>query len=160
MAVGKAAEGSPKKPSLLGAIVPIVVLTLVAAGGGVLVGKQIVAAAPNPVIKAAEASAKAKLDASVGVRELSPIVTNLAAPDGAWVRLQTAIVYDKTDAKQVDVMAGEIVADTMAYIKTLTMTELQGASGLQHLREDLNERAALRSNGQVHEMIIEALVIQ
>ena len=64
----------------------------------------------------------------------------------SWVRLQTAIVYDKADDAADRRAGGQIVDDTLAFMKTLTLTQLQGASGLQHLREDLNERgsAALR----------------
>ena len=94
------------------------------------------------------------------MKELAPIVTNLAAPEGAVVRLQTAIVYDKSDAQQIDIVAAKIGDDILAFVKTLTVAQLQGASGLQHLREDLNERAAVRSDGRVHELMIEMLVVQ
>ena len=87
-------------------------------------------------------------------------MTNLAAPDGAWVRLQAAIVYDKVDQPKIDIMASKVVDDTMAFLKTLTVAQLQGATGLQHLREDLNERAGLRSDGHVKELMIEMLVIE
>ena len=94
------------------------------------------------------------------VRELDPIVTNLAAPDGSWIRLQTAIVYDKADVPQIDVLAAKIGDDILAFVKTLTVAQLQGASGLQQLREDLNERASVRSEGHVRELMIEMMVIQ
>lgn len=150
------AEGK-KGSLLLGLMVPLLVLTIVAGAGGWLIGGQINAArsAPPPAeIKGEKASQTA------AVRELPPIVTNLAAPDGAWVRLQTAIVYDKADAKDMDVLSSKVMDDTMAFVKTLTVTQLQGASGLQHLREDLNDRAALRSDGRIKEMMIEMLVIE
>ena len=141
---------------VMGLIVPALVLTAVAGAGGWVLGGQI-AAAKN----ASSAESKPSGDMpTASVRELPPIVTNLAAPDGAWVRLQAAIVYDGVDSKQLDVLSGKVVDDTMAYIKTLTVTQLQGAAGLQHLREDLNERVALRSDGHVKEMMIEMLVIE
>ena len=148
-----------KDGSALSLIIPLVVLTLLAGGGGVLIGRQIV------VTTKAAANADGKNPAApppsiVAVRELPPIVTNLAAPEGAWMRLQTAIVYDKIDAPQMDLVAAKIGEDTLAFVKTLTMAQLQGATGLQHLREDLNERAAVRSDGHVKEMMIEMMVIQ
>ena len=48
----------------------------------------------------------------------------------------------------------------LAFVRTLTLAQLQGASGLQHLREDLNERVAIRTDGHIHELMIEMLVIQ
>ena len=40
------------------------------------------------------------------------------------------------------------------------MPQLEGVRGLQYLREDLNERAILRSDGKVRELIVEGLVVQ
>ena len=88
------------------------------------------------------------------------MVTNLAAPEGAVVRLQAAIVYDKAFAPQAELLAAKIGDDTLAYMKSLTVAQLEGAEGLQHLREDLGERAALRSDGRVRDVLIEALVVQ
>lgn len=158
--MAKAAAGSEAKKGgslVMGVLVPVLVLTVIAAAGGWLIGGQINAA--KTVAPTADVKTDRPLDTKA-VKELPPIVTNLAAPDGAWVRLQTAIVYDKADDKDMPVLSGQIVDDTMAFMKTLTITQLQGASGLQHLREDLNDRVTLRSNGRVTEMMIEALVIE
>ena len=38
--------------------------------------------------------------------------------------------------------------------------QFEGSRGLQHLRDDLSERANIRSSGKVRELIIETLVIQ
>ena len=155
---GKAKGGG----SLLGLLVPVVILTLVAGGGGFSVGKIIVArakASVAPVADPAKGTA-APAEATVAIKELNPIVTNLASPEGSWMRLQAAIVYDKADAPQIEIVAAHISDDTLSFIKTLTMAQIQGASGLQHLREDLSERAAVRSDGHVKEMMIEMMVIQ
>ncbi len=89
-----------------------------------------------------------------------PVVTNLVSPEGASIRLQTAIVYDRTDAAEMDVIGREVGDDILAFVRTLSLTQLQGASGLQALRDDLNERAALRSGGKVRELLIEMLVVR
>ncbi len=151
---------SDEKPSLLmGTIVPMLVLTLVAGGGGALIGTQIVSALHAGAVPA-KAEAVAPSATTQTVKELAPIVTNLSYPDGSWVRLQTAMVYDKSEVPQADVMAARIGQDILAFVKTLTMAQLQGATGLQSLREDLNERASLRSDGHVRELMIEMLVVQ
>lgn len=162
---GEAGGAKPAKKGsvLLGWVLPILALTAVAAGGGGLIGMQIVSAVRATVLKDAQAQPIAASSIKIGmsaVRELAPIVTNLASPEGAVVRLQTAIVYDKSDAQQIDIVAAKIGDDMLAFVKTLTVAELQGASGLQHLREDLNDRAAVRSDGRVHELMIEMLVVQ
>jgi flagellar FliL protein len=150
-----------KKTSALGLIVPLVLLTAAAAGGGSLVGAQILAATKGTAApEAPHVASTAPLVGKSVVKELDPIVTNLASPDGAWIRLQTAIVYDKADVPQVDLLAAKIGDDILAFVKTLTVAQIQGASGLQQLREDLNERANVRSEGRVRELMIEMLVVQ
>ena len=70
------------------------------------------------------------------------------------------MVYEKVDAPQIDILAAKVGDDVLAVMRTLTLEDLQGASGLELLREDLNERANIRSDGHIKELIIEMLVIQ
>ena len=42
----------------------------------------------------------------------------------------------------------------------MTLTQIEGASGFQHLREDLNERARIRSGGKVRDLVIQALIVE
>ena len=153
------AKAKKKGGGLMGVVVPVLVLTLIAGGGGFVVGKQIVArakAAATPDTKTAEVPAAV----TTAVRELPPVVANLTAPEGSWVRLQIAIAYSKADTPQIEMLSTKIADDTLGYLRTLSLTQLQGASGLQHLREDLSERAAVRTEGHVKEVMIEMMVIQ
>ena len=156
------ASASGKTSGWLGLLVPMLVLTLAAAGGGALIGKQIVSATrasddkPAPTPEAGRPVAAA----TRSLKELAPVVTNLAAPEGAWIRLQTAIVYDKTDAAAIDALAPKVSEDVLTFVRTLTLDQIQGASGLEALRDDLNERARLRSDGKVRELLIEMLVVR
>lgn len=59
-----------------------------------------------------------------------------------------------------DEMFAKITADTLAYLRTQTMASLEGAEGLRRVQEDLSERVAIRSEGHVHELIIETMVVQ
>ena len=50
--------------------------------------------------------------------------------------------------------------DTVAYLRTLSLPLIEGASGLLHLREDLNDRARIRSGGKVRDLIIHTLIVE
>jgi flagellar FliL protein len=50
--------------------------------------------------------------------------------------------------------------DILSYIRTMSLAQIQGPSGLLHLREDLNERARLRSKGVIQELVLETLIVQ
>jgi len=137
-------------------------LTVLAVIGGGLVGKLTAARLRDAATEVAQAPAAAALPYpnTAAVRELTPIVTNLASPAGSRIRLQVALVYAKDSLDDPAAMAAQITDDIVAFVKTLSLPTLQGASGLQALREDLNERAVTRSQGRVREVVIEALVVE
>ena len=140
-------------------IVTLGALTVLAALGGGLVGKLIIARLkPAPAV--VEPTKAAQLASDTEVRELPAIVTNLDDPPEMRVRLQVAIVYAKKAVENPTILSAQICDDLVAFLKTLSIKQLQGASGLQNLREDLNERASVRSEGKVTEVVIEALVVQ
>ena len=60
----------------------------------------------------------------------------------------------------MDLLSVRLNEDILAYVRTLTLEQIQGASGLESLRDDLNERAQLRSDGKVRELLIEMLVVR
>ena len=57
-------------------------------------------------------------------------------------------------------MVAEIRQDIVGYLRTLSVAQIEGPSGLSHLREDLTERVQIRSNGQIRTFFIETLVVQ
>jgi len=97
---------------------------------------------------------------SARLRKLSPIVTNLASPPGTWIRVEASVVTDQLGEEEANVLVARVGEDVVSYLRTLSPAQIEGARGLQYLREDLNERAAIRSSGKVRELIIETLVVQ
>ncbi|WP_230533112.1 flagellar basal body-associated FliL family protein [Microvirga roseola] len=154
-----------KKSGLLGVILTFLVLSLlaVAVGGGS--GILMVSSIEKSILEKHQAKAEEKVSTSpysgdIAVRRLAPVVTNLANSENEWIRLEFSIVYKNVPGMNPDVAAAEIRQDVLAYLRTLSIAQIQGPSGLLHLREDLNERVKLRSNGEVKEITIETLVVQ
>lgn len=114
---------------------------------------QISESAPVPVGVSRERAA-------IRVQDLKPIVVNLVAPAGAWARLEAAVSIRSSEADEsaLDVVA--IAADFVNLLRTLSARDLEGASGLLMLREELEERAKLRADGRVKELFIQTLVVQ
>ena len=92
--------------------------------------------------------------------DMPPIVTNLGEPRDTWIRLEASIVFDAKALPHPEVIAGEIAGDELAYLHTVALTQIEGPIGLQNVRQDLNERAVIRSGGKVTELIIRTLVVQ
>ncbi len=97
---------------------------------------------------------------SARLRKIAPVVTNLASPPGTWIRVEASVVTDQLNEEEANVLVARVGEDVASYLRTISPAQIEGARGLQYLREDLNERAAIRSSGKVRELIIETLVVQ
>lgn len=181
--VAEEGEGAPsKKSGLVLMIVGVLVLTLVGAGGGWFVGGMLAPAvsqakANKEQAAAAEHAAAApaaggehgggeKKDegglprvatAANGTVLLEPITTNLAYPTESWIRLEVALTFNGApDAP----LAETIHQDIIAYLKTVSLQQIQGPRGFQYLKEDLQERVDLRSQGRVSKVLFRTFVIE
>jgi flagellar protein FliL len=150
-------------PALFVWLTIVAALTLCAgmAGAGLGVGLRRTLPKETPtVLEPLGGPGPAKYGGDTAVQELPPIITNLSGPEGSWVRVQASIVFDRKILKKPEAAAPEIGDDIMGFMRTLTPAQISGASGLQHLREDLNERAAIRSGGLVRELVLQSVVVQ
>ena len=150
---GAAARGSPRESLIELAIVVCL---------GACVGAAFEAwrpATPPELDKPAESPASAPAQFSTIV-DLPPIVTNLGAPQDTWVRLEGSIIFDPKTLPHPEAVAGQIGDDVLAYLRTVSLHQLEGPIGLENVRQDLNERAAIRSGGKVRELVIRTLVVQ
>lgn len=158
MATADTAAAPSSKGNL---IVTLAALTVLAVVGGGVVGKVLAGRIQAATPEAPPAAAPAKpYNNDLEIRELPAIVTNLADPGDTRVRLQVSIVFAKKSVEEPTILMAKINDDLVAFLKTVSLKDLEGASGLQNLREDLNDRAAARSDGKVREVIIETLVLQ
>lgn len=145
-------------------IASILVLTLIAIGAGAVAGLHLIATAERVAADAKKSATPPPIASSYAgsarLRKLSPIVTNLAAPANNWARIEASMVTDSMSDEDAGILAAHISEDIVTYLRSTTVAQFEGSRGLQHLRDDLTERANIRSAGKVRELIIETLVIQ
>jgi flagellar protein FliL len=154
-----------KKGGGKGWIAALALTSLVAIGTGGGLGMYLLSTVEKAVdVKKKDEEDKAvkvlKYTGDLALRSVGSVVTNLADANEAWVRLESSVVFKTGAVPNPEVALAEIRADIVAYLRTVTLKQIEGASGLMHLREDLNERVALRTKGQVRELIVEMLVVQ
>jgi len=166
-AVSPGSEPTPKAAPKGGTrwLLSLAVLSLLAVLTGGVFGLSIV----STVEKAFEEKQKSEQEkaapplvysGNLALKDIQPVVANLRSSGELWIRLEASIVFTNGAVQNPDVMAAEIRQDILAYLRTLSVEQVEGASGLLHVREDLNERAVLRSKGLVRELIIQALIVQ
>jgi flagellar FliL protein len=139
-------------------ILATLVVTVMAVGMGALFAVPPPTA--EPVVKAEASAPGSPASGPSDLFEMPPIVTNLGAPKDTWIRLEASIVFDAKTIPHPETLADEIASDELAYLRTVSLSQIEGPIGLQNIRQDLNERAAIRSNGKVSELIIRTLVVQ
>lgn len=163
MAITEDNTAKQEGPSLVIQLGVLAAITAAAIGLGWLSGQylngqaeaqQATLAAQAPESEAADGHAPAGRDTEV---LLAPITTNLAAPTTAWVRLEAAIVLDEP---QPPTLADDIHQDLLAFLRTVRLHQVEGASGFQHLKADLEERARIRSGGHVKQVLIRTLIFE
>lgn len=158
-------EGAPPPKKKSGTLIAIVGLTLLAIGAGGGIGMKLASTVEKAVTsrepdEPAVQTSEMRYSGDMVLLRLAPVIANLAAPSDTWIRIETAIVFPNGALANPDVAASEIGQDIVAYARTLSLSQLQGPTALQYLRDDLNERAALRTGGKVIELIVETMVVQ
>ncbi len=152
-------QGAPAKVSLKGSLIELTVVVLLAAS----VGAAFEALHPATLqggTKPEELGASGPPARPSTIFDLPPIVTNLGAPGDTWVRFEGSIIFDANALPHPEAIADQIGEDILAYLRTVSLRQLEGPIGLENIRQDLNERAAVRSGGKVRALAIRTLVVQ
>ncbi len=162
---GNAADGAraPRQLSTFHFILIVAALTVAAGGVGFLCGQQILGSVQQSV-RSQETDPPVLIDGlqhleSANLKPLAPIVTNLAASPPVWIRLEASLAFHEPP-DDVDALAARISEDIIGYLRTVSVPQLEGATGFQNLSEDLNDRVRVRSNGRVRELIIQGLIVE
>lgn len=168
--------GFKKKPSFMSKLIEFLLITLIAGGAGVgLAAMNPPPPGPDPRSATKPAPGKLAPEKKPGERteaaaacgpggpnmiDMPPIVTNIASPADIWIRLEATLVFDAKTLQHPEVIAAEIATDELAYLHTVSVNELQGPIGLENIRQDLRDRAYVRSGGKVTDLLIKTLVLQ
>jgi len=152
------------RTSLLVLVAAIAALTALGAGSGGLLGLHLRGKMESAVQTKADnvvvPEVKGAYPAGVELRTLTPIVTNLASPEHTWIRLEAALVMETDQSAEAKVLTAQIAEDIVAFLRTVPLSQVQGPSGFQNLREDLKDRVRVRSNGKAQDLVIQALIIE
>jgi flagellar protein FliL len=169
------AQRQPPSPLLF--IAALLFLTSLGAGAGglfgfMLAGKDEAGAALAATAAASHGAAegttrgttepakKGEIGNGERVMALPAIVTNLASPEQTRVRIEASVLLDGDLKEDAAALPAKIAEDIVAYLRTVPLAYFEGAGGFQNLREDLNDRSRVRSNGRVKDLIVQAFIIE
>ena len=169
----KVEVGRGSKTSIMSVIIPLLLLTLIAGGGGFAVATMLSPAptlAPQGGAIVADAGSTAEpAKASTGgdtvknggiVRQLAPIITNLAQPKETWMRIEVSIVIDPEAQAEQDLIAVKSSDEILALLRTVDLAQIEGPSGFLHFREDINDLVRENSGHKVLQVLINSMVVE
>jgi flagellar FliL protein len=87
------------------------------------------------------------------------IIVDLKGEPRSRVRLDLSIVAVHGTA-ETGTLKDEVREDVIAYLKGLTVADIQGVRGFQNLREQLDDRAKIRGRGAILGVLIGGFVIE
>ena len=148
------AEKGSSKSGIIGTVIG----TLAAIAGGFAFGSFGIKGG-GTVADAAAPPAKAPAAKPAEVRPLAPIVTNLREPSTLYVRLEAVVVFEP-NTLDLAALAAKIGDDLVSYLRTVSLSELEGPTGFQYVREDLRKRSVQLGGGKVRELLLQSFVIQ
>jgi flagellar FliL protein len=158
-------EAPKKKSGLMMTIAAVAIVTVVGGAAGWFLGEFLSPIVNQPKKPAPPAETGKKAGEGLptltaeepGVVQLEAITTNLAYPSDAWVRLEVALLFKgKPDPK----LAETIHQDIMLYLRTVTLQQIEGPRGFQYLKDDLQDRADLISEGKISKILFRSFVIE
>ena len=147
-----------EKGSSRGGIIGAVIGTLAAIAGGFAFGFLGIKGG-STVADTAASPTKAPVAKPAEVRPLATIVTNLREPSTLYVRLEAVVVLEPNTPDSA-ALAAKIGDDLVSYLRTVSLSELDGPTGFQYVREDLRKRSVQLGAGKVRELLLQSFVIQ
>lgn len=175
--------GKSSGGSMVSFIIAVVLLTLISAGAGFGAGGFLIDT-PAPPTKAMKANKsdgaktsghgksagggemkpdggdKQEAAQAIEIIDLEPVVTNLANPAETWVRVEASIELVSSYNGDKTLLTTTIAEDLLMFTRTLSLASISGSSGIAHYKEDISERARIRSGGAVNQVLLKMLVIE
>jgi len=110
----------------------------------------------EPVVSAAEEEEKLPAE----LKSLAPIITNLAYPTDTWIRLEASILLDSSGEETVDLVGERVSQQILTFLHTVTLSQIEGPSGILHFRQDLNDLVRTVSQHRVREVFVHSMVVE
>ena len=91
--------------------------------------------------------------------QIPSIIVGLDGEPKTQVRLDLSIIAAHGTVES-GALKNEIREDVIAFLKGLTVADIQGVRGFQNLREQLDDRARIRGRGAVLGLLIGGLILE
>lgn len=148
-----------------GIVMPVLVAMLLGAGGGGAFGYFAMPdstpsqPAPQNTSVAPPPPTAGRFPSDAIELAVPSVITDLDSDPKVRARLDVSIIVAH-GTPETTTLLGEVREDVIAYLKGLSLSDIQGVRGFQNLREQLDDRARVRGRGAILGLLIGGLVIE
>lgn len=91
---------------------------------------------------------------------IDPILVTLAGPQKSWARVELSVVIETVEKEDHVPLLKAMSEDLMSFLRTVPLSHVETAVGVEYLREDLSEIARMRSKGRARGVVLRSLVVE
>jgi flagellar basal body-associated protein FliL len=166
------------KQSAGGAILSVVLLLLL--GGGAGFGYGVLSGKPKALEEAHGASTEAKANLAASATEpggqrsgtegtdwrneelvtMQPLIVRLDGSAGKWLRLDGAVAFSQASNEDRGAIVAQLGEDLMLFLGSTSLESISSPTGLEFLRDDMNDIVQSRTKGQAKRFILKSLVVE
>ncbi len=153
----------PGEPNIV--VAAVVAMVIGVLGGGAF-GFVLIPAQPSPpspsedkVVVEQKAPAKGRFPTDAVEMQMPPVIVGLGPEPAKKVRIDLSIIAARGTTEPA-VLKSEIREDVIAFLKGLTIEDIEGVRGFQNLRQQLDDRAKIRGRGAVLGLLIGGLIVE
>lgn len=91
---------------------------------------------------------------------LEPIIVNIGGNAGRWLRIKRYAVFSQQVKDGREALVSQMSEDIMGYLRSISVTQLETATGLEFLKDDLREIVHIRTKGRADRFVLRTLVVE
>ena len=91
---------------------------------------------------------------------MEPVVSNMHGAEEVWMRLELGLIMREGERGLGAAALGEVKDGLIGMLRNTRLSEIEGASGFLHFREDVFDLVRMRTNGKVKDVTILSLVVE
>ncbi|MGE3991861.1 MAG: flagellar basal body-associated FliL family protein [Pseudorhodoplanes sp.] len=91
---------------------------------------------------------------------LQPLIVRINGDTGKWLRLEGAVAFARSSKEDRGPIVAQLGEDLMLFLGSLRLEQVGSPTGLEFLRDDMNDIVQLRTRGQAKRFVLKSLVVE
>lgn len=91
---------------------------------------------------------------------LQPLVVRMSGSKGKWLRLEGAVAFARPSKEDRGAIMAQLGEDLMLFLASTGLEQIASPTGLEFLRDDMNDIVKSRTAGEASRLVLKSLVVE